>query len=80
MIRENEIKERAKNAGYQVEDEGEETFTVAEPHMQGTTPSEFVTFRKYYGLVSIPFVVSTPEFELKLLKDIDYFNENAKRR
>lgn len=79
MLRASEIMERSKNAGYQVEDEGGNSFTVAEPHMHWTTPRESVIFTKC-EVASIPIVASTAKFKRKLLKDIDYYNENVKRR
>lgn len=79
MLRASEIMERAKSAGYQVEDEGGNSFTVAEPGMHWSTPRESVIFTAC-DIASIPIVASTAKFERKLLKDIDYYNENAKRR
>lgn len=79
MLTQKEIKERAINAGYQVEDEGGNSFTVAEPHMHWTTPRESVIFTKS-DIASFPIGASTAKFERKLLKDIDYHHENAKRR
>ncbi len=79
MLRQSEIKERAKNAGYQVEDEGGNSFTVAEPHMHWSTPRELVIFTAC-DVASIPIVSSTRAFERKLLKDIDYHHENAKKK
>lgn len=78
MVRESEIKERAKNAGYQVEDEGENSFTVNEPNVHWTTPHEFVIFTNC-GVASIPMVASSASFERKLLKDIDYYHINIKK-
>ena len=79
MLRQSEIKERAKIAGYQVEDEGGNSFTVAEPGMHWSTPRDLVIFTAC-DIASIPIVASTKKFERKLLKDIDYYNKNVKRR
>ena len=79
MLRQSEIKERAKNAGYQVEDEGGNSFTVAESGMHWSTPRESVIFTAC-DIASIPIVASTKKFERKLLEDIDYYNKNAKKK
>lgn len=71
MMRESEIKERARNAGYLVEDEGD-SFTV------WTSPYKFVVFIEC-GVDSIPFAASSASFERSLLEDIDYFHMNAKK-
>lgn len=75
MLRQKEIKERAIKAGYQVEDEGGKTYTVAEPHTHLTTLPESVIFTKG-GVVSVPIGASSVTFKRKLLKDIDYYQEN----
>lgn len=75
MLREEEIKERALNAGYQVEDDGGNTFTVAEPHLHWTTPHQFVIFTKG-GACRYQSRASSLAFKHKLFKDIDYYQEN----
>lgn len=78
MLRGSEIKERARNAGYRVEDEGVNSFTVNEPHMHWTTAPEFVAFAKC-GVAAVPIVSSSASFERKLLKDIDFYHMNTKK-
>ena len=76
MIRGSEIKERARNAGYQVEDVGEDSFTVNEPNVHWTTAPDFVAFAKC-GVTAVPIVSSSASFERKLLKDIDYYHKEV---